>query len=273
LNAPADPQGAQRGGGQILLAVGDPAGAALAAAWLEAAGHEVTRVDDAAKAVQAAREWVFDLILLELRTPIVEGLDAIRSIRRLSGRSGLVPILGLTEGLAPGEAEACVAAGLDDLIALPIVAERLLDLTGQFLPAEGAPARVHSRSGGEADAHPDLDPTQLDNLARLVPADQLEAMVRGHLGASAALLSRMAARAEAMDLHALGLAAHECRGSWAELGARRIQHLAAELEQACREGDGAEATRRVDEIRRAVETAGALLDRYLIARRGDRRAV
>ena len=273
MNAPADPQGAQRGGGQILLAVGDPAGAALAAAWLEAAGHEVTRVDDAAKAVQAAREWVFDLILLELRTPIVEGLDAIRSIRRLSGRSGLVPILGLTEGLAPGEAEACVAAGLDDLIALPIVAERLLDLTGQFLPAEGAPARVHSRSGGEADAHPDLDPTQLDNLARLVPADQLEAMVRGHLGASAALLSRMAARAEAMDLHALGLAAHECRGSWAELGARRIQHLAAELEQACREGDGAEATRRVDEIRRAVETAGALLDRYLIARRGDRRAV
>jgi CheY-like chemotaxis protein len=260
-------------GGQILLAQGEPA-TTLAADLLTAAGYEVTRVEDCAKAVQAAREWVFDLILLELKAPIMDGLDAIRSIRRLSGRSGLVPILGLTEGLAPGESEACVAAGLDDLIALPIVAERLLDLTGQFLPAEGAPGRVHSRAAGEVlDAHPDLDPTQLDNLARLVPADQLEAMVRGHLGASTALLSRMAARAEAMDLPALGLAAHECRGSWAELGARRIQHLAAELEQACREGDGAEATQRVDDIRRAAETAGALLDRYLIARRGDRRAV
>ena len=106
-----------------------------------------------------------------------------------------------------------------------------------------------------------------------LPADQLEAMVRGHLGASAALLSRMEARAAAMDLPALGLAAHECRGSWAELGARRIQYLAAELEQACREGDCAEAARRVDDIRRAVETAGDLLDRYLTARSPGRHAV
>jgi CheY-like chemotaxis protein len=261
-------------GGQILMAQSEPASAAVVTALLTAAGYEVTRVDDAAKAVQAAREWVFDLILLELRSPVADGLGAIRSIRRLSGRSGNVPMLGLVAGLAPGEPEACLAAGLDDVLTLPIVAERLLDLTDQFLPAEGAAARVHSRSGSEVlDAHPDLDPTQLDSLARLVPADQLEAMVRGHLDASTALLSRMAARAAAMDLPALSLAAHECRGSWAELGARRIQHLAAELEQACRDGDGAEAARRVDDIRRAVETAGALLDRYLAARSPGRHAV
>ena len=158
MSTATSPQGARRGGGQVLLAAQGPAGAALAATWLEGAGHEVTRVDDAAKAVQAAREWVFDLILLELKAPIADGLDAIRSIRRLNGRSGIVPILGLTAGLAPGEAEACLAAGLDELIALPIVAERLLDLAGQFLPVEGAAARVHSPTAGEVlDAHPDLD--------------------------------------------------------------------------------------------------------------------
>ncbi|HEX4180910.1 MAG TPA: response regulator [Caulobacteraceae bacterium] len=257
-------------GGRILLAEPDDIGAALAGALLEAAGYQVIRVENGAQAVRAARDWSFDLILMSLRMPILDGPQAARMIRDLDGRAGTPPIVALATDATRADREACLAAGMDDVLSKPFVAEALLDAVTRRLTEEGDAMRARRQARAEP---PDLDSAQLDSLARLLPPGQLEAVARGHMEQISELLDRMSECLEAGDLKLLAPAAHACRGSWAEFGGRRVQHLAARLERACRDGDGEAAARLVGQVRHAAAEAAMRLEDYLAARPAGRRTV
>jgi CheY-like chemotaxis protein len=257
------------GGGRILLAEDNDINALLATTLLEAVGFEVTRVEDGAKAVQATRDWAFDLILMDVQMPVLDGLQASRMIRDLPGRAGALPIVALTANAMRADRDACLAAGMDDFLSKPFVAEAFLELVIRYTSEEGDAVRARRMTKGEP---PDLDRSQLDSLARLLPPDQLEAMARGHLEQTSELLDRMADCLQSGDLKGLGPAAHACRGSWAEFGGRRVQQLAGQLERACRDHDGAAAARLVEAVRQAADTAALRLEDYLAARPQERRA-
>jgi CheY-like chemotaxis protein len=256
--------------GRVLLAEDNDINALLAATLLESAGYEVSRVEDGAKAVQAARDWVFDLILMDVQMPVLDGLQAARMIRGLGGLAATTPIIALTANAMRADRDACLAAGMDDFITKPIIAETFQEMVALYVDVEGDAVRERRRAAADA---PDFDRAQVDRLARLMPPDQLDAMMRGHLEHMDEVLPRMAGWAETGDLVALGRAAHACRGAWGELGGRRVGDLAAELERACREGDGSSAMRLTSEMWRASTEAGVELEAYLAARPQERQAV
>lgn len=81
--------------------------------------------NDGVEAVEAARSGRFDLILMDIRMPRMDGVDAAREIRKLAGRAGRAPIIALTANVDPDDADAYVAAGMDGVLEKPMKADDL----------------------------------------------------------------------------------------------------------------------------------------------------
>jgi signal transduction histidine kinase/CheY-like chemotaxis protein len=83
-------------------------------------GHQVTLVENGAEAVEAARTGSFDLVLMDMRMPVMDGVAATRAIRALDGPRGTIPILGLTANATPEDTARCLEAGMNDHMIKPI---------------------------------------------------------------------------------------------------------------------------------------------------------
>jgi signal transduction histidine kinase/CheY-like chemotaxis protein len=99
---------------------------------LTRAGHEVTIVENGAAAVEAAQHGTYDLILMDLQMPVMDGLEAARLIRALPGRRGRIPIVALSANVMADEIAACRAAGMTAHLAKPIDSTALVDLLEQI---------------------------------------------------------------------------------------------------------------------------------------------
>ena len=107
----------------------------LLSRWLQHEGVEVELAVDGEQAVRRASEGGLDVILMDLSMPVMNGLDATRTIRQLAGqpfsrRTGLahVPIIGVTAHAMPGDREACLASGMDDYITKPLKRHELIQI-------------------------------------------------------------------------------------------------------------------------------------------------
>jgi CheY-like chemotaxis protein/nitrogen-specific signal transduction histidine kinase len=87
---------------------------------LTRAGHHVTLVENGAEAVAAVQDRSFDIVLMDMRMPVMDGVEATRAIRRLDGPRRLIPIIGLTANATPEDAARCFAAGMDDHLIKPV---------------------------------------------------------------------------------------------------------------------------------------------------------
>jgi CheY-like chemotaxis protein len=97
----------------------------IAGSILRAAGYEVTCVAGGAEAIAAVKVTEFDVVLMDLRMPAMDGLEATRHIRGLEGRRGLVPIVALTAQDFPEQIEACQKAGMNGHVSKPFDPDKL----------------------------------------------------------------------------------------------------------------------------------------------------
>lgn len=105
---------------RVLVVDDHPSNREVARLMLTAAGCEVAEATDGDEAVDMARAGVFDLILMDVRMPRVDGLAATRLIRALPGATALTPILAVTADAMPADAARCLAAGMNAHLAKPI---------------------------------------------------------------------------------------------------------------------------------------------------------
>ena len=111
-------------GRRVLLAEDDPVNQMVAWSLLQAAGLEVDMVGDGAQALRRASLQHYDLILLDMEMPEMDGLEAARAIRRQTAHA-LTPILALTGNAFDADREACMEAGMDDFLPKPVAPELL----------------------------------------------------------------------------------------------------------------------------------------------------
>jgi PAS domain S-box-containing protein len=111
---------------RILVADDAAANRELAVAILGGLGVVVETVEDGGEAVEAARTGGYDLILMDVHMPVMDGLDATRAIRSLGGEPGRVPIIALTANVQPEQVQRCREAGMDDHVGKPIQVAELL---------------------------------------------------------------------------------------------------------------------------------------------------
>ncbi len=225
---PATPAGA-RPRLRVLVADDVPANLAVARALLESTGHDVVCVADGALALQtladAAPARSFDVVLMDVMMPGMDGLEATRRIRALPGEAARVPILAVTASAFAEDIAACQAAGMDAHLAKPIERDALIAaldrLAGRPGPVAAPTDEPHGpiplplltrRAGGplvipglDAEAARALAPVFLEEIAEQArvlreagPADMAEAVAAAHrLAGSAATLGagRLAAAA------------------------------------------------------------------------------
>jgi two-component system sensor histidine kinase/response regulator len=112
---------------KVLLVEDSVVNQKLAAAVLEKDGHHVTIANNGLEAVQAFERDSFDLVLMDIQMPEMDGFEATRAIRKLEQiTGGHIPIIAMTAHALVGDRERCLASGMDDYIAKPIYAKQLI---------------------------------------------------------------------------------------------------------------------------------------------------
>ncbi|GCL61221.1 PAS domain S-box protein [Pseudaquabacterium pictum] len=125
----------QRAAGQrVLLAEDNPINQEVASELLQAVGIEVSLAADGRQAMALAMAHHYDLILMDMQMPVMDGLAATRALRA-TARHARTPILAMTANAFGDDRRACLDAGMDDHIAKPVDPELLYALLGRWLPA------------------------------------------------------------------------------------------------------------------------------------------
>jgi CheY-like chemotaxis protein len=122
----------------ILLAEDNPVNQRLATRLLERRGHHVELASSGREAIEWAQRKTFDLILMDLQMPDMDGLEATAVIRRHE-KGGRTPIVALTAHTMKGDRERCLAAGMDNYINKPIDAVTFLEIVEMTAHHTGAP--------------------------------------------------------------------------------------------------------------------------------------
>ncbi|MGE5517582.1 MAG: ATP-binding protein [Bacteroidota bacterium] len=123
---------------RVLLAEDNPVNQRVVATYLSRRGHDVTVVANGRAAVDAlGGDGGFDVVLMDMQMPVLDGLDATRAIRALPPPAATVPIIGLTANAFPEDAERCYAAGMTDFISKPVDFKRLLETVMRLTAAKG----------------------------------------------------------------------------------------------------------------------------------------
>ena len=131
---------------RILVVDDDTVNRQVLSAMLGIGGVDVVETDNAASALRFISEQDFSAVLMDLRMPSMDGLEATQLIRKKDGQAWDVPLAIVTADTSPDLAELCAAAGADELIRKPIRMDQLYDALGRlFIKPRGG-----ARSTGQA---------------------------------------------------------------------------------------------------------------------------
>jgi CheY-like chemotaxis protein len=145
--AAIDPGMARRHPLRILLAEDNAVNQKLALRLLEQMGYRADVASNGVEAVESVERQPYDVILMDVQMPEMDGLAATRAIRRLKGK-GRPHIIAMTANAMQGDREMCLAAGMDDYVSKPIPVRELVDALRKAKPKDGkAPGRKRVGSG------------------------------------------------------------------------------------------------------------------------------
>ena len=119
---------------RILLAEDDPQNRAMICVVLEDAGYHVDVAEDGLAAVDAVRGGDYDVVLMDVSMPLMDGLEATRLIREFGGRLGAIPIVALTAYAMAGDRERYLGLGVTDYLSKPMHIADLIDVVERQRP-------------------------------------------------------------------------------------------------------------------------------------------
>ena len=231
------------------------------------AGHDATVVENGHQAVAAVRDGDYDVVLMDVQMPDLDGVEATRQIRALPPPQHLVPIIALTAHAMTGAKEEYLAAGMNDFVSKPIESALLLGKLAH-LPASAASPPTASTEPVAAEAQRDdyapvFDLARLEMLAGVLQPEPLRDFARLYLEHSVDCASRIAALTAAGDYGAMGREAHQLVGSAGNAGALETRRLAEALVAAAKAGDQAGCRQLATLLPPATERAAAWLRAWL----------
>jgi PAS domain S-box-containing protein len=222
------------GGAKILLAEDNELNQEVAVALLEDAGCRVTLAADGAQAVAAVQADDFDLVLMDMQMPIMDGLTATRAIRGLPGYATL-PIVAMTANAMVADREACLAAGMNDHVSKPIEPQALWQALEKWLKGVSTRKMVDaSDSSVLPTGLPGLD-TAL-GLRRVLGKTELYiGMLRKFCSGQRNSIAVCRAALQAGDNDTAHRIVHTLKGLAGNIGASEIQADADRLEMALKQ--------------------------------------
>jgi len=252
--------------GRILLADDSPANQMVALAMLRDSGCTVDTASNGLEAVAALRTLPYDLVLMDISMPEMDGLEATRAIRDLPGSAGTLPVIAMTAHAIVGDRDRFMSAGMNDYISKPVTKHRLYEILDRWLPAGETGISQHTAET-DAGTSPSgiIDTAVFVQLARdtseeIVPK-MLTAFCKETRGRIDAL--KQLGESETTDYEQLQREAHTLKSSAATFGATELQRIAGDVEAACRNGDQARAREMLDALIDSGEQAVVAIEDHL----------
>lgn len=250
-------------GGHVLLVEDEPVNAAVAQGYLSALGCTHVWVDNGPEAIARSATEKFDLIMMDLNMPTMDGFATTRLIRQRDG-APRVPIIALTAHDAKNYRAQCLNAGMDDLLSKPYTIDQCAQLLRRWLERAPQSVRRHTMRG-RSDSEPSLGvgtPSALTSLSRVdatAVAGLRNLRAGGHVdlysklvdlfrAASTDAMARLTSMLNVLDFKAASGICHKLASSAANVGALAFARDVRHLEKLCDEGAESKARRLYDEL-------------------------
>ena len=226
---------------RILVAEDNAINQQVATGLLARLGHRADVASDGGEAVVLVERGDYDLVLMDVQMPEMDGIAATRAIRAMNGAKAGVPIVAMTANAMAGDRENFLQAGMDDYISKPISRRSLqamLERWSDRLNA-GAAATAAEAENAAPEAAADLSALVDEGVRREMTeelgAERYGALVGRLMADLPGILETMRGLLEQGDVLALGRAAHSLKGSAGNLGFSGLFEAARQLDQATRD--------------------------------------
>ncbi|WP_246472312.1 response regulator [Azospirillum tabaci] len=263
---------------RILVAEDNPVNLQVTLAVLRRAGYAVDSVSNGLEAVNTVAALPYDLVLMDVQMPEMDGLAATQAIRRMGGSAAHVPIVAMTANAMEGDQAACLAAGMNDYLPKPIAADQLLRTVARWSDLAKGSEPNKSEPCPETGAPPRIDHAKRQDLRDAIGDEGFALLMDTFLRETPSHLDRLRLAAQNRDFAAVEREAHILKGSTgnvgfaqasalagglvasarnrdvAGIGRSRIQALDAALKDAVKDAENATTTPR-DDARVGLETA------------------
>jgi len=245
---------------RILLVEDNLTNQQVALGILRKLGLQADAVVNGEEGVNAVNAHPYDLVLMDVQMPIMDGLEATRRIRRQQAAAGIParPIVAMTAHAMRGDRERCLEAGMNDYLTKPITPQSLIAALAKWLPEEGLPnrkpagkaIRAWSQPAGQGGA-PVWDRDGM--MARLLDDVPLaRSIVAGFLDDLPRQVAALRLALEAGDDGAIRRLAHTLKGAAANVGGENVRAIALAIETAAAAGHGQEVDGTLAEMDAAV---------------------
>jgi signal transduction histidine kinase/DNA-binding response OmpR family regulator/HPt (histidine-containing phosphotransfer) domain-containing protein len=251
---PFDPEMGKRLPLRLLLAEDNATNQKVALHILRRLGYQADVAANGLEVLKAMERQAYDVILMDVHMPELDGLEATRRIRQESQNPAEPYIIAMTANAMQGDRETCLNAGMNDYISKPIrVSDLVTALTKSKSIGETAPVKAAEPLASPTPGMPpapsrpaELDPTALKNLWEMVDNDTefLNELVDTFLKEAPELLGNLHAALDQQDAGKLALTAHTLKSNGASFGATTFANLCRDLEMMAKNGslEGAAAT-------------------------------
>ena len=223
-------------GALSVLAVEDnETNAIVVETFLKRMGHDVTLVTTGEEAVECVKESSFDVILMDISLPGIDGIETTRRIRNLMNEKKSIPIIAMSAHVFENETALFLDAGMDAFIGKPVVPERLAERLSQIgrrgmITHQVLPEKVTTPQ----DQWPILDEDILNDDFRTLGPKRTRRMVEAFLESSTSKIEQLAKAIDAEDWEGVAYVAHNLLGSASILGLRSTEASTRQLETAAK---------------------------------------
>jgi CheY-like chemotaxis protein len=250
------------------LAEDHPPNQQLAVRLLERHGHSVVVANNGLEVLAALEKKSFDLVLMDIQMPEMDGFAATKEIRRREQQTGgHLPIVAMTAHAMKGDAERCLAAGMDDYVAKPIRRKTLYEALQRVAASArvAAEPEVDREVGSEAT---DSDAAEVLDEVELLEEyegdeDLLADMVRSYFELTPSLLQDLRTAIDAGDSATVANVAHTLKGGCGNFFAKAAFEAALQLENLGKSGDLSGAEQRWRALQKHLERLKKALERLV----------
>ena len=257
----------------VLVVEDNEINAIVVEGFLDHMGHEATIVTTGEDAVETVRNRHFDVVLMDISLPGMDGVEATRRIRNLDrSAASELPIIAMSAHVFQNEIANVLDAGMDAFVGKPVSPERLAEALAQvvlrrkrgvFVPVEHAP---------DDGRHAVLDRSVLDDDYMILGPEKTGRMVDAFFDGTARKVEQLAHAVEGEDWSTVAWIAHNLKGSAASLGLAALENRAHGLEFCARKEDASEIVRDFDSFIALFETSTAALRAYWTTLDGPQQA-
>ena len=257
----------------VLVVEDNEINAIVVEGFLDHMGHEVTVVTTGEEAVATVRKQPFDVVLMDISLPGIDGVEATRRIRNLdpSAESEL-PIVAMSAHVFQNEIAHVLDAGMDAFVGKPVSPERLAEALAQVVLRRKRGVVVPVEHAPEDGRHSVLNPGVLDDDYMILGPDKTGRMVDAFFDGSSRKVEQLAHAVEGEDWSTVAYIAHNLKGSAASLGLSALENHAQRLEVCARKEAGSEIARDFDTFIALFERSTVALRAYWTKLDGSQQA-